>query len=236
MHRTLGVIIGRAGSKRLPDKHLRLLGEKPLLAWTIEAAVNAANLTDVIISTDSAAMIDIARSHGVQVPFVRPDDIAGDEASALDVMRHVVDFYESKNEKYDAMVLLQPTSPFRTSQHIDEAVSLFYAAQADTVTSVCHPREHAYYQATVSSTGSFEPLFPEGYALSRNLLPTTVIENGAVYVLSWRDIQCGRFYGETIKAYLMPQSCSCDIDDIDDLRFAQYLLQQRSNAGAGSAE
>ena len=229
MHRTLGVIIGRAGSKRLPDKHLRMLGDKPLLSWTIEAAIHAETLTDVIISTDSLPMIEIANSYGVQVPFVRPSSIAGDESSALDVLKHVVDFFENKNEKYNSIVLLQPTSPFRTSLHIDKAVSLFYASNADTVTSVCESREHAFYQAKLSSTGIFEPLFPDGYAMSRNKLPKLVIENGAIYVISWKDILDGKFYGDDIQGYMMPRSCSADIDDIDDLMLAQYIVQKQGS-------
>ena len=227
MKRILGVIVGRAGSKRLPGKHLLPLGGRPLLVWTLAAAKGASALTRLIISTDSREMAALAGKHGVEVPFMRPDGLAGDAARPVDVLRHALDFLERRGDGYDAVVLLQPTSPFRTSAHIDEALAVYRSTDADTVTSVCNVKEHAYYQATVTDGRFLTPLCPRGYGMPRHELPDAVIENGEIYVCSGADIRVGRFYGERVLAYSMRREDSVDIDTGDDLLWAEWLAQHR---------
>lgn len=223
--KTLGLIVGRAGSKRLPGKHLLLLGDKPLLAWTLEAALGAKSLKKIIISTDSQEMMDMAAAYGVEAPFSRPDELSGDFASPLDVVRHAVHFCKERGEVFDTVVLLQPTSPFRTSRHIDESVEIHYQTGADTTTSVCPAREHAYYQGEVRNN-EFIPFNPDKYNQPRQELPLAFIENGSIYVLSVTDIDLNRFYGEKVAAYCMDEFYSVDIDTRHDFNYAKFLLQR----------
>lgn len=227
MKRFLGVIVGRAGSKRLPGKHLRHLGGKPLLSWTLEAVLSAKRLDKTIFSTDGEEMAALARSHGLDVPFMRPPELAADTSLPLDVLRHALAFCMRRGEAYDAVVLLQATSPFRSGFHIDEAIALFLDAGADTVTSARPAREHAYYQFTLEKN-RMVPFFPNGCTLARHDLPRAYLENGAVYVLSTQNILSGAFYGSNVCCYQMDEDSSIDIDTEEDLRRAECILAKQS--------
>ncbi len=224
--RVLGVIVARGGSKRLPGKHQRQLAGKPLLAWTIEAAREATSLTRCFVSTDSQDIARCAADHGGEVPFLRPPELATDTASLLDVLRHALAFCETTGERYDAVVLLQATSPFRRGQHIDEAVTLFFSEQADTVTAIRPVQEHGWYQFRLENR-NIVSLFPgKTYETPRHLLPEAFLENGAIYVLRPSDILAGRFYGEKVIGYRMKLFDSIDIDTLEDFLWAEFLLSR----------
>jgi N-acylneuraminate cytidylyltransferase/CMP-N,N'-diacetyllegionaminic acid synthase len=123
--RVLGIIPARAGSKRLPGKNTRLLGGRPLAAWTFQAASASTSLTKVCLSTDDRSLCDIARAYGIDAPFLRPAELASDTATSVSVMLHAIEHYERHEEFFDAVVLLQPTSPFREASTIDRAVDVF---------------------------------------------------------------------------------------------------------------
>ena len=212
----------------MPGKNIRLLGGKPLIAWTIEATQNARSLRRVLVSTDCGEIAAVARAHGAEVPFTRPPELATDAARQRDVLKHALDFCSNQGESYEAVVLLQATSPLRTAVHIDQAVALFFDTGADSVTSVCPVAEHAYYQM-ISDGKSLTPLFPEGYEKERPELPPMVIENGAVYVLSPKHILASRFYGDVVVGYTMERRESVDIDTEEDLRWAGFLLPPRGD-------
>lgn len=230
--RVLGVIVARGGSKRLQGKHLRLLAGKPLIAWTVAAAREAATLTRCLVSTDNPDIARCAVEHGGEVPFIRPQELAGDTSSPLDVLRHALGFCAEAGEGYDAVVLLQATSPFRRARHIDEAVALFFAGRADAVTAVCPAREHGWYQCRLEG-GRLVPLHGDSrYKTPRHLLPEVFIENGAVYVLRSDNILAGQFYGANILGYQMETVESVDIDILEDLLWAEFLLSRTGPAGA----
>lgn len=121
----LGIVPARAGSKRLPGKNMRLLGGRPLTAWTFEAARQSGALTRICLSTDDEPLRELARRHGVDAPFLRPTELASDSAGSIDVVLHALAHYAAGGERFDAVVLLQPTSPFRTADTIRRAVELF---------------------------------------------------------------------------------------------------------------
>jgi CMP-N,N'-diacetyllegionaminic acid synthase len=224
--RVLGVIVARGGSKRLPGKHLRPLAGKPLLAWTVEAAREAASLTRCLVSTDSPDIARCAAVHGGEVPFLRPPELATDTASPLDVLRHALGFCEAAGERYDAVALLQATSPFRRSRHIDEAVALFFSEQADAVTAIRPVQEHGWYQCRLEDR-KIVPLLPgAAYETPRHQLPEAFLENGAIYVLRPGNILAGRFYGEKVLGYRMEPSDSVDIDTMEDFLWAEFLLSR----------
>ena len=129
----LGLIPARGGSKGLPRKNIRPLLGKPLIAWTIEQALASEYLDRVVVSTDDEKIAEISRKYGAKVPFMRPKESAADEARRIDVVLHAIDWMEKNDNSYDLIMLLQPTSPLRTSEDIDKAIKLFISKKADSL-------------------------------------------------------------------------------------------------------
>jgi CMP-N,N'-diacetyllegionaminic acid synthase len=222
----LAVIPARGGSKRIPRKNLAVLGGKPLIAYTIEASLSSERLSRSIVSTDDDQIASVAKQLGAEVPFLRPVELAQDKSAVLGAINHTLAHLELQGDRIDAVVLLQPTSPFRTGRHIDEAIELFESSGADTVTAVCNAREHPYYTWTVEN-GRLRPFFTlEKQLMARQDLPRAVIENGSIYVIKRSLLAENRIYGSIIVPYLMPPEDGVDIDTDDDLRWAQFLVTQ----------
>ncbi len=139
--KTLAIVPARAGSKRLPGKNLRPLHGKPLICWTLEAALQAQRIDRVIVSTDSEEIAEVSRKSGADVPFMRPPELAEDTTTTQDVIEHAIGILAARGEHYDRIMLLQPTSPLRTAKHIEEALDLFERKRALSVISVS-PAEH----------------------------------------------------------------------------------------------
>lgn len=138
--RVLAVIPARGGSKRLPRKNIRMLAGKPLLAYTIEAAQKTSTITDYLVSSEDREILDVAKAFGAPIPFVRPMELAGDNVRNIDTMRHALEFMEKKTgQPYDILVLLQPTSPIRDPNHIDQAVGRLWASDLDSAAGVKGP-------------------------------------------------------------------------------------------------
>lgn len=179
----LGIVPARAGSKRLPGKNIRPLGGLPLTAWTFEAARQSGALTRICLSTDDEALRELARHHGVDAPFLRPAELASDNAGSIDVVLHAIAHYASRGESFDAVVLLQPTSPFRTADTIRRAVELFRrnecARDVIGVSRTEQPPEWTFRERG----GLLEPLVSwEAFTQrSQDLQPSWRV-NGCVYV------------------------------------------------------
>jgi CMP-N-acetylneuraminic acid synthetase len=218
------VIPARGGSKRLPGKNLVLLGGRPLLEYTVQAAVEAQSAGLVVVSTDSDEIAAAARRCGVRV-VIRPAALATDAAATIDVARHALLALESTDGSDDSpVVLLQPTSPFRAATHIDEAVNLFYTLGCDTVTSVREVVDHPYWMWQPDGT-DISPMFDrEKIEMPRTALPPLFIENGAIYVTRRGLVRQGILYGARVAPYVMNAADSLDIDDELDLRWGEYLL------------
>ena len=133
----IAVIPARGGSKGVPKKNIRQLLEKPLLAYTIEAARDAGVFQKVIVSTDSDEIARIAREYGAEVPFIRPDDLSGDQASSDDAILHALEYFRKEGMEFGEVCKLQPTSPLRNAGHIAEAYRFFKENNYDFVVSVC---------------------------------------------------------------------------------------------------
>lgn len=134
----LGIILARGGSKRLPGKNIRMLQGKPVLAWSIDAARSAHSLDKVMVSTDSSSIADVASRFGAEVPFLRPAELAGDDCSSVDAVLHALDYWHGHGHEFDAVILLEPTSPLRASGDIDAVAALLarHWDVADAVVSV----------------------------------------------------------------------------------------------------
>lgn len=226
--RVLALIPARGGSKGIPRKNITPLGGKPLIAWTIEAARAASAITRVVVSTDDAEISDVARAHGAEVPFLRPGDISDDAAPALPVIRHALHALQTLDGwTADAIAYLQPTSPFRDGQHIDDAVALLAASGADTVVSVVRvPHNMVPTSLMEMRDGRLEfCASPEQRQFSRQAKELLFARNGPAILLNRRaTIDGAGLYGDRIAPLEMAPLVSVDIDEPGDLQIAQALL------------
>lgn len=228
--KTIAIIPARSGSKGLPDKNIRLLNGKPLMAYSIEAAIRSNICDRVHVSTDSMEYASIAAEYGADEPFLRDVDNSGDSSSTWNTVREVLRKYTERGEHFDICVLLQPTSPLRTAKNIKEAMSLYLEKNAKSLTSICevdHPVQWCFTLNT--STCSMR-----NYAMSpfkntrRQELEKYYRENGAIYIVGVSDIinQNFDFYTDECVGYIMKREKSVDIDTIQDFIVAETLIKE----------
>lgn len=220
----LGVIIARGGSKRLPGKNLRPLGGRPLISWTIEAALAANRLDCVIVSTDDAAIAYASRAAGAEVPFLRPSALATDQTSPVEVLQHAATEMELRGVNASTLVLLQPTSPFRTAARIDQAIARLQQTAADTLTSITPASVHPYW--TWKDDGDLiEPYFNRALMqLQRSDLPSAYVETGTIYAVRRQTLAQGRLYGGRIVGFPVSSLEAHDIDTLDDFVAAERII------------
>lgn len=225
--KVLGLINARGGSKGVPRKNVRKLAGKPLIVWSIEAALSAKRIDSIVVSTDDEEIAAVARAAGARVPFMRPAELATDRALQIDSVRHAVSMLEQVGENYDAIVILQPTCPLRLPLDIDESVSILEETEADSVISVCeiggrHPI--TCYQR--EPNGEVSPILPaDERGVLRQEFGSVFWRNGAIYVVR-RDIvmEMGSLYGDRTFGYLMPEDRSFNIDSIFDWNLTEAYL------------
>lgn len=222
----LAVIPARGGSKGLPGKNIRPAGGKPLIAWTIEAARGARLVDRVVLSSDDAAIIAVAREWGCEAPFVRDARLAGDETPTIDVVLDAL----ARLPGYPWVVLLQPTSPLRLAADIDGAIRLCAERKAPSCVSVCAVRENPWWMYRLGGDGRLAPLIPGAIPTRRQDLPRVVAPNGAVYVAraDWLARERKFITTDTV-AYEMPAERSLDIDTEPDLLQLQAILGEKKD-------
>jgi CMP-N,N'-diacetyllegionaminic acid synthase len=225
--RLLAIVPARGGSKRLPRKNVLPLGGKPLIAWTIDAARESGCFVDVLVSTDDPDIAEAARAHGALVPWLRPAELATDTARSIDVVTHALDWYQRERGTVAGMMLLQPTSPFRSAATIRDAAVRFLELGADApVVGVSPAQNHPAW--TFSVEGSRMQPFCGWDSLklrSQDLLPAYTL-NGAIYVSTPARLRATRsFYAEDMHALVMTDHAeSQDIDTAEDWERAEQLL------------
>jgi len=229
--KTLGLIPARGGSKAIPRKNIVLLAGKPLLAYTCEAAAGSLKLDRVILSTDDPEIVQVAEKYGVDAPFIRPGNLADDEAPILPVIRHALDWLDEKEgTHYDVIVLLQPTSPLRKSTHIDAAVDMMLSTGADNVVSVTAV-PHNFNPVSVmrlDDDGYLQPFLEGDMILRRQDKPLVFARNGpAVLAVRRSVIDSGRLYGDRVLPLEMDPLDSIDVDDESDLILVEALINHR---------
>lgn len=224
----IAIIPARGGSKGLPGKNIKILNGKPLIAYTIEAALKSKNVTRVIVSTDSIEIAEISKFFGAEVPFIRPDFLSTDEASSIDVYNYVINRLE--NSEYiniNEIIILQPTSPFRNNRHIDEAIDFYRNKNADSVISYVQESHPIFWHKYIDSKGKFENVFEEDYLKNRQALRRTYYPNGAIYIIKKKLLEKKTYYGSDSYPYIMRPEHSVDIDTEVDFEYAKFLLENR---------
>ena len=223
----LAIVPARGGSKRLPKKNLMDLAGKPLIAYSIEAAKNSQYIDDVIMSSESQEILSVAKKYGAQTPFVRPKELAEDASRSIDVVIHAI---KTLTQSYDAVILLQPTSPLRTSEDIDGAIEMFYNKHATSVIGVCEMEHSPLWANTLDESMSMEGFLDDKYNNARSQdLPVYYRINGAFYMSKTQSVLENEtfFVQKNIYAYLMSQEDSVDIDTKLDFIVAEAILKER---------
>ena len=227
----IAIIPARGGSKGIPHKNIKLLFGKPLIAYTIEAALKSKYLSRVVVSTENKRIAEISSDYGAEV-VIRPLDLAQDNTPSLPVFQHVIKYLEAE-ESYDAsiIVILQPTSPLRTIEDIDGTINKFLESNCDSVVSICDV-EHLPYCMYTWDNDSLRPLIEGGEKIERRQdAPRIFRINGAVYITK-KDIiiKQNKILGDDTRGFIMPQERSLDIDTQIDFDLAEILLKRRKRA------
>lgn len=224
--RILGLIPARGGSKGLPHKNRLEAGGIPLLAWTIRVALQCPRITRLVLSTDDPELAAIARAEGCEVPFERPAELASDTAGSAAVVLHAL---EQLGADWDALVLLQPTSPLRQPSDLEAALDL-YAAQAPpaSVVSVVEVQAPLPAQYLLQADGTLRRAHPDAAPVSRRQdAPPVLTPNGAIYIVEPAAfVRRPSFVDATTRALVMPRERSLDIDEAQDLAYLRFLCSQ----------
>ena len=222
----LAIIPARGGSKGIPRKNIRMLGGKPLIAWSIEEAKKSKYIDRFILSSEDDEIIKVAEEWGCEAPFVRPPELAKDDTPGIEPVLHALN---TLKEKYDYVVLLQPTSPLRSVEDIDGCIYTCISSNAQSCVSVTEVDQHPYLMYTIDTLGNLNSfLDKKKECYCRQDHPVVFILNGAVYVAQTGWLQQNRTFLKNItKAYLMPRERSLDIDNIIDLKVADYFIKHK---------
>lgn len=229
--RVLGVVTARGGSKGVPGKNIRPLGGKPLLVWTAEAAKRASRLARVILSTDDEQIAAVGREAGLEVPFLRPAELAGDRTPTLPVLQHAVGWLEARGDRFDAICLLQPTNPLRPAELIDACIELLERSGADSVISVLPvPADYnPHWVYFAGPDGELRLATGEPAPIPRRQdLPPAFHREGSVYVMK-RDVLVEQrsLYGARVVGYPVDAARSVNIDSLDDWALAERMIGGR---------
>ena len=228
----LAIVTARGGSKAIPRKNVKLLAGKPLIAWTIEGALECSGLSRTVVSTDDSEIAQICRKCGAEVPFMRPARLAQDNSPHMDVIVHAVEWLMTHESWYpDYVMLLQPTSPLCTAQDIDAAIALAIQRNADGIVSVSEAATHPYLVKGIKEDGSMFDVVEKakGY-LPRQSFPPAYVVNGAIY-LARREVILKEktWYTKRTYTYIMPPERSLDIDTPWDFYLADLILRDREH-------
>lgn len=224
----IAIIPARGGSKRLPGKNIKLLGDKPLIAWTIEAAIKSNVFDHVFVSTDSEEIASVSRDYGAKVPFLRPAELASDTATTNDVVTHLISWFEKEysQEVYN-IAILQPTSPFRNAEHIIEAFEEMKTKQAKAIVSVCQLEHPIQFCNQLGDDGSMAGFIEPSDMKRTQDLDLMYRLNGAIYVFDKKYVgKMNELYSVGTYAYIMEPRLSIDIDTEDDFKLAEFLIKK----------
>ena len=233
--KVLGVTLARGGSKGIPRKNIKDLGGKPLIAWTIEAALEADVFDHYIVSTDDAEIAEVSRSYGAEIPFLRPAHLSGDTVWSRDALKHaVVECERIYGERYDFVMELPCVSPLRDARHIREAFAKLRDTGADSVISVTQMQDkHPVRMKKIDNDliADFCQEFPEGEGSRRQDLKPCYIRNGGIYAMT-RDCIVEQFSrnGKVSRPYVMDELSSVNVDSLIDLKLADVIIRERMAA------
>lgn len=228
MRNLVAIIPARGGSKGLPNKNIKPLQGKPMIAHTIIEAKKSKYIRDVIVSTDYEDIAEIAKQYGASVPFMRPAELASDQSKSIDVYFYTIDRLRAEGHSIDDIIILQPTSPLRTVEHIDQAIEMFYEKQAYSVISLTPAKPYLWHHGIVED-GRVQKIFEAKDTENRQIFNTTYIPNGSIYIFEYDGLKATeQYYTDRTYAYVMSNLDSVDIDNHDDFHLCELLMTARN--------
>ncbi len=220
----LAIIPARGGSKGIPRKNIKDLAGKPLIAWTIEEAKKSIYLDRIILSSEDAEIIEVAKKWGCDVPFIRPVELATDETPGIDPVIHTINTLQIK---YDFIVLLQPTSPLRQSFHIDQAIELLLRKKSKSLVSFCKVDKNPNWMVQINEHGELNPYIDNKTITRRQDLPELLMPNGAIYIAQCDWLLMKKSFLESkTTAFIMDSKSSLDIDTDWQWELAELFLEK----------
>lgn len=226
MPKILGLIPARGGSKGIPGKNIRLLNGKPLLYYAVQAANKSGLVDRLILTTDSNEIASTGRELGIEVPFLRPTELARDDTPMLPVIEHTLHFVEAQGWQPDIILLLQPTAPLRRGEHIQHAVELLTQTKCDSVVSVVEvPRHYAPDFVLRLEDGKLHPFLDMPLATRRQDARPAYSRDGTIYAF-WRNVLVEKknIYGNDCRPLIIPEDQSCNLDTMDDWQEAEEKI------------
>lgn len=227
--KNIAIIPARCGSKGIKDKNIKELCGKPLMAYSIEAAINSGCFEEIMVSTDSEKYAKIAEHYGANVPFLRSETNSSDTASSWDMVQEVLDKYYNFEKCFDSFCLLQPTSPLRTSEDIKDAYRIFHQKASFAVVSVCEAEHSPLWCGHLPESNEFIGFIDANSIRQRQAGEKFYRINGAIYIVNCEKFKIDKYlYQPGSFAYIMDQVKSVDIDTITDFKLAEVLLSERN--------
>ena len=220
------MIPARGGSKGIKNKNIIDLCGKPLISYTIQAALESKYIDKVIVSTDSQEIADVAIKYGAEVPFLRPGELASDTSKTIDAVMHAVGELEKRKEQYDILILLQATQPLRTADDIDSAIELFIKNKGQSLVSVSPVEDNPILIRTIDNLGRMNSILPMKSTCRRQDMPLYYRVNGCIYINLISELDLNTSFNDNKIPYIMPKERSVDIDEIKDLLIAQYYISR----------
>ena len=220
----IALIPARGGSKGIPKKNIKLLSGKPLIYWTIQAALKSKFVDEVVVSTDDKNIAQVAKECGASIPFTRPKELASDNSSSMSVVKHAI----NNIKNIDNILLLQPTSPLRTSEDIDEVINLQKHSQMESVVSISLSSKHPAWMFSLSKDNTLKNFYKFKPDQRRQDLADIYVLNGSIYLATKSFLEINNsFITSATFGYLMPPERSVDIDNEFDWELAEFLMNKR---------
>jgi N-acylneuraminate cytidylyltransferase len=226
MPKILGIIPARGGSKGILGKNIRSLVGKPLIQYAVEAARSSNMVDRLILTTDSVEIAEVGKALGVEVPFLRPPELAQDDTPMVPVLEHALQFVEMQGWQPDIILLLQPTAPLRRAEHIQQAVKLLVESKCDSVVSVVDvPRHYVPDFVLRLEDGKLKPFLDVPLVTRRQDARPAYSRDGTIYAF-WRDllVRKNSIYGDDCRPLIIPYDQSCNLDTMDDWHEAEKRL------------
>ncbi len=222
----LALIPARGGSKGIKDKNIVMVCNKPLIAYTIQSAKASRYIDSVVVTTDSERIANIARDYGAEIPFMRPAELASDEAKTIDVVLHAIGELKKNGQKYEALVLLQPTSPLRTTEDIDGAIECFYWNGEQPLASVSPVEDHPLLIRSIED-GELKPLLSEVSTCRRQDMKPYYRVNGCIYINRVEELEEQTSLNDNSMPFIMDVSHAVDIDEEKDIALVNFFFNRQ---------
>ncbi|WP_055668139.1 cytidylyltransferase domain-containing protein [Desnuesiella massiliensis] len=225
--RILAIIPARGGSKGIPRKNIKDLNGKPLIAYTIEEAKKSRYIDSIVVSTEDEEIAKVSKKYNAEVPFLRPKELSEDDTPGIEPIIYTIKRLQESGDDFDYIMCLQCTSPFRKTEHIDDALKKLINEDADSIVSVCESEVSPYWMKKIKN-GIMEDFLDDiPFYSRRQEIPTTYRLNGAIYIAKREVLLKNKnWYTKNTLAYIMDKKSSIDIDEMIDFNFSEFLMKE----------